>query len=462
MRTLAIEINDAGIAVADATGVLAIEPGCAVVERDRIITGKDAIAKARLKPRQASNRYWNALGVEPGSAGSEIANSAAEVAFAQLDSLWKRYGEGASDAVLLVPGHIRGEQLGLVLGLAQEVGIQVRALVATAAAASTRPYPGHQLLYVDAGLYRVAATLLEQSATDVSIRAEESLITTGLASLMEAFARRASELFVRATRFDPQHRAETEQALYDKLPTWLEQLREHERVEATLQHHDEELKVVIERDSLLSVAAGFYRAVVQLISYHRGAGQSVVIQVASGLATLPGFAAELARLDDTHVVPLAPGHAACSALLRPELIEAGNGQVKLLKRLGWRVAPADLPAKATAEASPAVRGASPTAPTHVVYNGLVYPVGVRGLVVGREPVEGRRGIVIADQASGVSRAHCEIVVRDGELKLNDLSRYGTYVNEKRISGEATLQRADVIRIGSPGAELQVVTVEPAE
>jgi len=80
-------------------------------------------------------------------------------------------------------------------------------------------------------------------------------------------------------------------------------------------------------------------------------------------------------------------------------------------------------------------------------------------VVGREPVEGRRTIVIADQANGVSRAHCELLLRDGELKLHDLSRYGTFVNEKRIAGEATLERADVIRIGSPGAELQVVSMD---
>ena len=80
MRTVAIEFNDAGIAVADAQGVLAIEPGCAVVERDKILTGREAVAKARLKPRQASNRFWNSLSLEPGSAGSEIAQSAAELA----------------------------------------------------------------------------------------------------------------------------------------------------------------------------------------------------------------------------------------------------------------------------------------------------------------------------------------------------------------------------------------------
>ena len=62
----------------------------------------------------------------------------------------------------------------------------------------------------------------------------------------------------------------------------------------------------------------------------------------------------------------------------------------------------------------------------------------------------------------MSRSHCELVVRDGELKLIDLSRYGTFVNEKKVAGETTLQRADVIRIGSPGAELHVVSMEPAQ
>jgi pSer/pThr/pTyr-binding forkhead associated (FHA) protein len=51
------------------------------------------------------------------------------------------------------------------------------------------------------------------------------------------------------------------------------------------------------------------------------------------------------------------------------------------------------------------------------------------------------------------------VLRDGELKIKDLSRYGTFVNEKRVAGETTLARADVIRVGSPGAELQVVGME---
>ena len=68
------------------------------------------------------------------------------------------------EVVLVVPGHNSAEQLGLLLGLAQECGMPVRAMVDAAVAASVKPYPGRQLLYVDAGLHRVTVTLIEQGA----------------------------------------------------------------------------------------------------------------------------------------------------------------------------------------------------------------------------------------------------------------------------------------------------------
>ena len=83
-------------------------------------------------------------------------------------------------------------------------------------------------------------------------------------------------------------------------------------------------------------------------------------------------------------------------------------------------------------------------------------------MIGREADAVRRTLVVGDESSGVSRAHCEVVMRDGELTLHDLSRYGTFVNEQKISGEATLQLADVIRLGSPGVDLQAVGLEAAE
>ena len=459
MAAAAIEINDSGLLVANEAGVLAVEPGFARVEGGRIVTGERARASARLQPRQTSSRFLSELSLDAGSAGTDIGKSAAELAYAQLKSLWERAKADADDVVLVVPGGYRTDQLGLLLGLAQECGIPVRALVDTAAAASVRPYPDRQLVYLDAGLYRVSVSLLEQGGAEAQVR-EEHALGQGLSNVSDAFARRIADHFVRATRFDPFAHAATEQALYDRLPEWLGVLEREERVELTLEYRGETFRVTAERDAVLAVAAGFYRAVVQLIAQHRSADTGLVVQVADRLAALPGLVGELKRLDDSRVERFASGHAARSVLLATSIVTA-RGDVKLLKRVPWREPP--LPLARADERGPAEPPlfARAKPPTHVVYRGLAHRVDARGLAIGRE-ADARRRTVIVDGESGVSRLHCEVVLRDGELKLRDLSSYGTFVNERKVAGETALKRADVIRIGSPGAELTVVEVEGAE
>lgn len=459
VSTLAIEINDAELVVAGDSGILGTERGYATVSDGRILTGDDACALVRLKPRQTSNRYWDDLSMEEGSAGVEDIGSAAELAFAQLDSLWRRFGGAGDDAILIVPGHYSRDQLGLLLGLAQECGMPVRAMVDAAVAASAGPYPGHQLIYVDAGLHRVFVTPLQQGE-DVSAQAQQALDGVGLASLMDLWAKRVAEVFVLSTRFDPFHRADSEQLVYDRLPQWLATLQEEGRAELQLPHGDDEHRVEVERDQLLGVANGFYRALVQLIAQSREAGASLVVQVSHRLLGLPGVMSELLRLDDAHVVPLAQGAAALGALGSIGRIDT-DGQVRLLKRLSWRQPPAAPIARATKPGTVSVSEAAQPRPpeaTHVVYRGVAYAVNGEGLLIGREQLDGRRTVVLHGGHSAISRAHCELVRRDGELRLTDLSRYGTFVNEKRVSGETVLAPADVIRIGSPGEQLQVIVV----
>jgi hypothetical protein len=456
MGAVAIEINDTGILVANESQVLATEPGFAFVDGGKIVTGELARAQARLKPRQTSSRFWSGLSMDPGSAGAGIAKSAAELAYAQLEALWKRFGAGVTDVVLVVPGAYRAEQLGLLLGLAQECGMPVRALVDAAAAASVRPYPGRQLVYVDASLYRVSVTQIKQNG-EAAVQAEHAL-AQGVGGLADTFARRFAELFVRATRFDPLSHAETEQLLYDRFPAWLEALQREERIELALSYRNEEFRVTAERDALVAVARGFYRAGMQLVAQQREAGKGLVVQISDRIAALPWFLGELSRLDDAEAVCFEPGHAARSALLVPA--SQASDQVKLLKRLAWRAAPADAPPQDRVRAAPVSSSVERTRPpTHVVYGGLAYNVGSAGIAIGREADPKRRTVLVAEGVSGISRLHCEVVLRDGELRLRDFSSFGTFVNEKKVAGEIALQRADVIRVGSPGVELHVVSLE---
>ena len=456
MATIAIEINDAGLTVAAPDKILAVEPGYALVDGKRIVTGNAARASARLHPRLVSNRYWASLSLEPGSASVAGVQNTAALAFAQLTDLWTRFKSVAADVVLVVPGHYDKTKLGILLGLAEECAMPVRGMLDVAAAASARPYPGRQLVYADATLHHVGVTRLAQDRDATAL--EEKSLTTGLLALTDVFARRIAEVFVLATRFDPFHRASSEQALYDALPNWLEQLRTAPKAELTLRFGDEERRVEVERNQLLGVAGGFYKALLQLIAQAREPGSALAVQLGDRLARQPGLADELARLDDAVVVAHPPGHAALMALRALEGVGKGE-QVKLMRRLPWRGEPVETAGVAAAP-SPGTMPAAPTArPTHVVYRGIAYAVN-GGLLIGRAKVDERRMIVVEEASSGISRSHCEVAVRHGEVVVRDLSSYGTYVNERRVSGEEILHPADVIRVGSPGAELTLVKVEP--
>jgi hypothetical protein len=140
----------------------------------------------------------------------------------------------------------------------------------------------------------------------------------------------------------------------------------------------------------------------------------------------------------------------------------GREGVRLLKHLPFSniaVPPAAKPQSVMSHAADPVRV---TVPTHIVYRGVAYGLERGAIVVGRDADEGRRTIIVDSASAGISRSHCEIGMRNGELWLRDTSRFGTFVNEHRIDSEVMLKPADIIRIGTPGAELQVVALESAD
>ena len=266
-----------------------------------------------------------------------------------------------------------------------------------------------------------------------------------------------SEMCIR----DRFHRADSEQLVYDRLPEWLTTLQDEDHIELMLPYGGEEHHVEVQRDQLLGVADGFYRALVQLISQCRTAGASLVVELSHRLLRLPGIVNEVMRLDDANVIPMAPGAAALGALSSLENIRLSSGQIKLLRRLPWRGEAVQLD-PIEPEQTSSVMGdpeALASEPTHVVYRGVAYAIDGSSLFIGREVLDGRHTIVLDESQTAVSRAHCEVVRRDGETKLMDLSRFGTFVNEKRVSGEVDLHPADIIRIGSPGEELQIIALE---
>ena len=60
--------------------------------------------------------------------------------------------------------------------------------------------------------------------------------------------------------------------------------------------------------------------------------------------------------------------------------------------------------------------------------------------------------------AGVSRRHCVLRRENGQYIVEDLSRYGTWLNGSRIDRSAVLQAGDSLRVGTPGQEFRLIRV----
>ncbi|MCB1693555.1 MAG: hypothetical protein KDI19_12380, partial [Pseudomonadales bacterium] len=222
MSTAIIEINDAGITAGRDGNIDIVSPGYAVLDGDRLLIGNEGFHNSRLLPRWTNNRFWNQLGTEPIRGGTELIRHHADLAFAHLEQVWQSIGD-ADQVILAVPGFFSREQLGLLLGMTRECGIPVAGVVDTSLAATINRAGSGTVLHLDIFLHRITLTVL--SADSFMRRVDTLPISeTGLFTLWDRWANIIASQFIQTSRYDPMHRAVSEQELYDRLPTWIERL----------------------------------------------------------------------------------------------------------------------------------------------------------------------------------------------------------------------------------------------
>jgi hypothetical protein len=454
MNRVAIEINDAGLLVADQQAVLASEPGYAIVEDNGLIVGAAAYQQARLLPAKARSGFWSALNMAADAAGNQ-----AELAFEHLKHVWSIAGRADAAAVLVVPGGYNAEQLGLVLGIAQECGIQVDAMVDAAVAASALRYEGRQLLHVDASLRTVSCTRLDQ-AESAAVAAHETSTVTGLADLTDEMARAIARVFVLETRFDPLHKAATEQHLYVGLPGWLNALHREGSVVAEIDNAGDPIAVELTVERIRSASLRLFREIARLIAELRSPNKPAVVQLPHRLATLPGMRSELERIEGITLSELAPGFPATSALERMQSLGSDSSEVRLLRRLPF-VAEADVPAPEVAAQALSEKPAR--VPTHIVFEGVGYRLSsgrteVAGSASGAS-VNGTRTIAIGERAGVPEGVHFVLNFDDGELALHPATDAQLRVNEQPVDARRSLAVGDIVRVGDAAAELHIVAME---
>ena len=463
MSVLGLELSDAGIIVAgaDPPGLLKVDgdsvesPGFALPEKKRLTVGAAAERKAHLYPRQILNQFWDQLNTEPLEQTNPFAHNHAEIAYEHFASIWQRIRQHGDEMVVAVPSFYTRAHLGLILGITNELGIRVKGFTPIAIATVPDHLPQGLWLHLDLHLHRFEVTHLQrtdQLSREESVSAEGS----GLSTLYRRWVDAIAEEFVRHTRFDPLHRAATEQELYDRLPGILAQLNQHASVQFEMTGGSKVYHVTLTRELFGNMAKPVAQEIRRLIAglcnrYDPGASGRVLL-LTDRFARLPGVKHMMGGIENCTIMTLPAGSGALGALRFYDTLsqQSDNRSAPFLttRRLPLKQSPA---VEATRQPLPARQR-----PTHILYRNLAYPIGETPLTIGLAGVKDASGIQIRGQVAGVSRKHCSVQLHDNQITLNDHSTYGTYVNENPVAGKAELELGQVIRVGTPGEKLKLI------
>ncbi len=452
---LALELNDAQlILVAPGTTeqearIVASAPGVACVTDREVLTGEAAARQAKLQPQRSYHRYWQDLVADPIGRPHRAQLSNADLAFEQLRTLLGEAADPERRLIIAVPAGYTREQLGLLLGIAAEAGVAETGLVdAALAACALSPVPVH-VMHLELHRHRVVATTVEREGRGARRARFELDGGWGWQRLEQRCIEVVAGNFVRQTRFDPLFRAQTEQMLADGVLGWLQALHTDEVVPISLSVGSDTPQTEFTRAQWRTAAEPCFIALLQLVQSARPAGQALELRLGRRAQALPGLVARLQELNSCTVTLLAEGASALGALHHHAAILRG-AEPALVCQL-------PLQQQAGEERGPESAQAWPDrSATHVVCGGRAWPLRSEPLTVGTQVPEGQRALQLPSGLPVVSRVHCRLLLREGTACIEDLSSYGTFVNEQRVHGRAALQRGDRVRLGSPGVVLEMI------
>jgi hypothetical protein len=461
MPLLGLELNDTGILVAGGNPAQLFDveinvkesPGFALAHNDQVILGKEAHDSARLHPRLYTNRFWDELSAERIKQPALEGKTNAELAYLHLAKIWdsiKGYGD---EIVLAVPGFFPHKQLGLILGITNELAIPVKGFAATAVAASSDPYHQHLLFFLDVHLHRLEITFLEQG-DQLSHKETKTIPGKGLHYLYSEWIKAIADEFVRSTRFDPFDQAVYEQELFRCLPQVLKDLKGNPSTTFSMKAGSQIHSVILTYDLLARKSKLVFREVGRIIEEMKRrygtAEMSSVIEVSHRFSPLPGYREELQKLSNQKIIELEMGAGARGLLQLKErfAMQAAEG-VSFLTSKPWQ----------RGEKAPRFRQKTgdddSIRPTHILHKSRAYPLSQEPLIIAQKP-SGDISIYTNDQAASGSTKNCTIHLSGDDAVLTNYSTEGTYADKTKISQKTILKLGQTVQLAPSGEELKLI------
>ncbi len=404
--TSILELNDLELTLHRGSEVRYRSPAMAIVRNDELLFGEPAVRLARIHPQQANQQYFNRMNGDPLPQPIRKAANHADLVYLHLKELAEK---AADDTVLAVPGTLNGDQLGVLLGICHEAGIEVSGFVNAAVASVATSATAEQVTYLDVFLQHM---LLSELRINDEVRHERSLEVRdcGFTNLVDGWMNLIADRFVQETRFDPLHTAASEQQLYNQVYDWV--LGAHVRSEVAFEvsHNEQQRRVEVPRSQLEQKAAQRIDRLIDALP----ARQPLVLSARA--ARLPGLTGQLKRAG-FDVTLLAADAVADGCNQHMALVRTVDTDLRLVNRLPHN---GDVHSRNT-DARPL--------PTHLLGGHVARPLGGGGLPAVEE--------------------------RDDALFI--LPAPGLTLNDAPLTSEAPLTLGDVI--GTPEGNFTAIRLE---
>ncbi|MCV6604304.1 MAG: hypothetical protein OIF34_03295, partial [Porticoccaceae bacterium] len=284
--TLAVfDLNDSTIGHGSDVGNWQYSPGFAQLQDGHIVTGEAARSRAWLDPQQSFQQYWQQLNLTPLALHTNSARHHADLAYAQLQQLYKDSGE-PEQVIVAAPGSFNREQLGLLLGLAKALPFTAVGLVDSALAAVATQPPAGSAVHLDIQQHQSLITRFDNRG-ELRSDGVEVISNLGMKHLLDHWAHQIADQFIRQYRYDPLHTADGEQQLYDQLPGWLASLQREPQVALSLQSSKGTFELSLMRDQLLASAEARLTQLQQAVEDQRQNGETLYISHRA--AQIPGL-----------------------------------------------------------------------------------------------------------------------------------------------------------------------------
>ena len=444
MSLLSLELSDSGILAAaglppNLLNVDELEtesPGFALQDKKGLVVGKSAERKARLYPQKIQHRFWDQLSTNALKIPGRYAETYAEVAYAHLARVWEQIKPHGNEVMIAIPAFFSRHQLGLLLGMTQELNMPIKGLIIQAVAAAPHPLPGNYLLFINVHLHRTEVTLLSQRD---ELRFEETITLDeqGIIHLYRIWAETIAEEFVRTSRFDPLHEAASEQALYNQIPILLTRLHKEPTATIDLNLGKSVHRISLNRDLLEKSCASYLDQVGSLVrSMLNKSGLQTgdaALLMSQRFAHFPGTATFLPDFSREHRIELENGASALNLhkIWNQLSFPSSSSGAAFFTSRPWQTVPSDnYPHSASVNQVQ-------RKPSHILCGNLAYQITEKPIYIRWED-NSEGGELLVNHQLSMANHHVSIQRVDAQVVLTVLGHKDIYIDNQALEKERTV------------------------